>query len=372
VRTGALRTEAYDAVVVASGHYSTTYTPNVAGIRAFDVAHPGVLSHAKTYRGPDDANPHDQTKRYAGRKVLIVGNGPSGLDIAGQIARVAQHPVLVSAQSPTPPESPAQPADGVEEVGQIAEFVPARRGVRLADGREVDDVDAVLFCTGYLFSFSFLEGAGLEPSPVTDNPYNSSSSSSSSSSNNNNGETEKEKGSAKDNEDSQSGGSGGGRRVHGLYQHFLHIAHPTLAFPGLPIKVIPFPVAEAQAAVFARAWANALTLPSRDAMAAWERGVLAERGGARFHVFPKGGDGAYVNALHGWVRRADRDGAMVTGKTPPWWDDEMKWRRAIYAEAKAAFERAGKTARSLEELGFAFPGSQREGGPAAGSRVGAA
>lgn len=364
VRTGAARTERFDAVVVASGHYSTTYTPDVPGIREFAAAHPGALAHAKSYRRPEDGD----GRQYVGKKVVVVGNGPSGLDIASQIARVARPPLLLAAQSPTPADAPAQPAPGVEEVAPIAAFEPARRAVRLADGREVPDVDAVLFCTGYLFSFPFLARAGLEPAPVTDHDGGDGEYFRYLDAEQHNNKVEREGKAAEGGEKTTLGGAGAttepgagaGRRVRGLYRHFLHIGHPTLVFPGLPIKVIPFPVAEAQAAVFARLWANALpALPPAAEMAAWERREAAERGALRFHVFPRGGDGEYVNALHDWAAQADTGGP--TGKAPPYWDGEMKWRRSIYGEAKAAFERTGKTARTLEELGFRYePGTGAE------------
>ena len=55
----------------------------------------------------------------------------------------------------------------------------------------------------------------------------------------------------------------------------MHIRHPTLAFAGLPVKVIPFPLAEAQAALLARVWANEVALPPAAAMAAWSGEAVA-------------------------------------------------------------------------------------------------
>ncbi|KAI1853684.1 hypothetical protein JX266_001668 [Neoarthrinium moseri] len=310
--TGASTTETYDAVVVASGHYSVPYVPDVPGVREFDAAHPGAVAHSKRYRTPD---------AYAGKKVLVVGNSASGLDIASQIGRVCAGPLLVSVRTPTPDR--VRDHIPFEEVAEIERFLVAERGVRLRDGREIVGLDAVLFCTGYLFTYPFLDAAAALRGPplVTD-----------------------------------------GRRVQGLYKHFVHIRHPTLAFPGLPIKVIPFPVAEAQAAVFARVWANAAALPGRADMEAWERGEAERRPAGRFHVFPAQGDGEYINELHAWATaRAPRDG----GKEPPWWDAEMFWARALYAEAKIKFEQTGKKAKSLAELGFRYesePGKGEETG----------
>lgn len=43
----------YDAVVVASGHYSEPFVPDVPGIREFDEAYPGAITHSKFYRNSE-------------------------------------------------------------------------------------------------------------------------------------------------------------------------------------------------------------------------------------------------------------------------------------------------------------------------------
>lgn len=313
--TGAEQTETYDAVVVAGGHYNTTHVPDVRGLAAWHAEHPGVVSHSKTFRTPD---------AFRDKKVLVVGNSASGLDIAAQITRVSRGNVLVSVQTPTADD--ARRHAGFDEVPEIEAFLPGpARAVRFTDGSEVDGLDAVLFCTGYLFTFPFLldrdgrllgssEGDEKQTKPlVTD-----------------------------------------GRRVHGLWKHFLHIAHPTLAFPGLPIKVIPFPLSEAQAAVLARAWANAVSLPPAAEMQAWERREEQEheQNPGKYHVFPALGDGKYINGIHDWLLSEEEGGGK--GKEPPRWDAEMFWQRGVYAQARIKFEQDGRRARTLAELGFVY------------------
>ncbi|KAI1632822.1 hypothetical protein F4809DRAFT_61554 [Biscogniauxia mediterranea] len=321
--SGETSLQTYDAVVVASGHYTTPYIPDsdpgshsMVDIRAFNEAHPGVIIHSKLYRNPEP---------YRGKKVVVVGTGPSGLDIAAQIRPVCKGPLLVSAKTGSPPEALAHLGAGVEQVGEIARFLPGDRGVvfRAPDGggheegeRVETGVDVVLFCTGYLYTFPFLATA--DPPLVTD-----------------------------------------GRRVRGLAKHFIHIAHPTLAFPGLPMKIIPFPLSEAQAAVFARLWSNALPLPPREVLEAWER-EAGPGDGKEYHVFPKGTDGKYINELHDWAMQARRGGGddgdgrsrKGRGKEPPVWGEELLWQREIFAEAKVQFEKTGRKAKTLEELGF--------------------
>ncbi|KAL2259645.1 hypothetical protein VTK26DRAFT_6622 [Humicola hyalothermophila] len=297
LRTGKplpLPTATYDAVVVASGHYATTYMPDVKGISEFHRAHPGVISHSKHYRRPEP---------FAGKKVVVVGNAASGLDIAAQVGRVCRRPLLLSVQSPTSEANLAW--CGAEEVPVIEEFLVEERGVKFQNGRVETDLDAVIFASGYLYTFPFLQS--LKPPLVTD-----------------------------------------GRRVRGLYRHLFHIEHPTLVFAGLPVKVVPFPISEAQAAVVSRTWANLLPLPSDEEMRRWEE-EEAERRGDKFHVWPEGGDSEYINAVSDWITRSG-----TPGKAPPHWSPEQVWQRKIYAQAKLKFELGGRSAKSLEELGFQY------------------
>ncbi|KAK3906432.1 hypothetical protein C8A05DRAFT_29711 [Staphylotrichum tortipilum] len=294
LETGKTTTATYDAVVVSSGHYTAVYIPDVKGLADFHKAHPGVVSHSKHYRNPEP---------FANKKVVVVGNAASGIDIAAQISPVCKKPLLLSVQSPT--SQPNLEFSGAEEVPVIDKFFPGERAIRFQDGRIEKDIDAVIFATGFLFSFPFLRS--LKPAVVTD-----------------------------------------GRKVHGLYKHLFHIDHPTMVFTRLPIKVVPFPLSESQAAVFSRVWANLLPLPPADEMRKWEADE-AERRGDKYHVWPEGGDAAYINSVHTLISQSG-----TPGKRPPHWSPELVWQRQIYAKAKLQFELGGRTATTLEELGFEY------------------
>lgn len=47
-------TEDYDAVVVASGHYNIPFIPDRPGLQEWAKQYPGVVTHAKLYRRPED------------------------------------------------------------------------------------------------------------------------------------------------------------------------------------------------------------------------------------------------------------------------------------------------------------------------------
>lgn len=46
-------TEDFDAVVVANGHFTVPYVPEIRGLAEFAQAYPGSVEHSKGYRGPE-------------------------------------------------------------------------------------------------------------------------------------------------------------------------------------------------------------------------------------------------------------------------------------------------------------------------------
>lgn len=302
----------YDAVIVANGHYTIPYLPDIQGIREWNVAYPGRIIHSKAYRKPED---------FKDLKVVVVGNSASGLDIATQIGMCCRKPVLLSSRSASIFGAP--PADGVcENVDEIVEFLAPRdetqRAIRFRSGRVEKDIDRVVFATGYFYSYPFL--ANVSPPIVTD-----------------------------------------GLRARGTYQHLFSIAHPTLAFPVINLKVIPFPMSQNQAAVIARVWSGRLDLPSVKEMEAWESQLIQMNGsGKYFHLKKFPGDAAQINELYDWAQEAGRREGLEgdgVGKLGTRWNERDVWMRSRFPDIKGAFlekgeDRIGVT--TIEELGFDF------------------
>lgn len=286
--------ETFDAVVVANGHYSIPFIPGIRNIKPFHEAHPSIIIHSKQFRTPDS---------FKEKKTVVVGNGPSGIDIALQVNEASNHRTLLSVRHPTPPEILEH--TGCEEIAEIDEFLVEERGIRLKDGSVLTDIDSVIICTGFMFSYPFLP-------------------------------------------DLQHDLISNGKGVHGLYKHLFCIRHPTLAFPGLNMKAVPWPVSEAQAAVYSAVWSNNLELPPTEEMEKWSK-ELEENRGSALHVFPPLGDGSYVNEMHDWATTASH-----LGKEPPRWGGELFWERRIYSKAKLLFEQQGCKAKTLEDLGLHY------------------
>ncbi|KAL5432852.1 hypothetical protein PMIN07_007619 [Paraphaeosphaeria minitans] len=294
--------ESFDAVICASGHYSDPYIPNFPGISDFDAAHPGVITHSKFYRNP---------RPYSDKKVVIVGNSASGVDISRQISTFTARVIVSEKEKPTTLHSDS---NSITYRPEIAEFVAENRNVRFVNGTTETGVDHIIFCTGYQYSFPFLLGL--------DQPVAST-----------------------------------GQRASHVYQHIFYHLQPTLAFLTLPQRIVPFPVAEAQAAYIARVFSGRLGLPAFEDMEAWEQGVLQAKGSKGFHNLGYPEDVDYINALHDVSMGAKACETRGAGKTPPFWDEEKRWTRQRFPMIKQAALKLGEKrceVRCLRDLGFDF------------------
>lgn len=298
--------DTYDAVVVASGHYTVPYLPEIDGIRRWNSTYMESIYHSKFYQKPQD---------FDGMKVLVVGNSASGQDISAQLTSCCRLPVMVSVRSKPPPDRSSPSKVFVPEIVEFVSPLCARRAVRFSDGQVEMDIDAIIFCTGYFYSYPFL--SSILP-PLIDT----------------------------------------GERVQNLYQHIFSINNPSLAFVGLPKPIVPFRTVEGQAAVISRVWSGRLDLPSEHVMHAWEESLIKEQGSGRnFHDLSYPKDLNYYDELIVWVQSAR--GGQEVGNMPPKWSKRDRWVRERMVRIKEAFVRAGEARheiRTLEELGFRYEG----------------
>lgn len=76
-------TEIWPAVILASGRFGQPFSARLPGIERFG----GQLLHSGAFR--DEAD-------FAGQRVMVVGNGPSGVDLVVALALTAQAPVFMA------------------------------------------------------------------------------------------------------------------------------------------------------------------------------------------------------------------------------------------------------------------------------------
>jgi cation diffusion facilitator CzcD-associated flavoprotein CzcO len=315
----------FDALIVANGHFIVPFVPDIEGIREWDARYPNRLSHSKYYRRPEN---------YRGQKAIVVGNSASGADISAQVASHCQTPLLWSSKSVSMFSATHASGDGNRrEVPPIRRFIADNRSVEFDDGTIESDIDAVIFATGYFYSFPFLEN--VKPALIKD-----------------------------------------GSHVQHTYQHLFYAPQPTLSFLTLNQRVIPFPLAEAQSSVLARVYSGRLSLPPHDEMQKWEQDVVAEVGdGRNFHLLPFPKDGNYMNALSHWALSAppkeglENDGK---GKVPPIWGEWEFWCRENFPAIRRAFGGFGEKRheiKSVKEVGFSFEDFKNEKAKSEGKMI---
>lgn len=222
---------------------------------------------------------------WAGKKVLVVGNSASGIDITRGLREVAQLPVYQSRRSRSRWDGDEPPA-GVEWKPVVSEYLsdgaaPGR--ILFSDGSHLDGVDVVVYCTGYRPSFPFWNAAANGRSMY----------------------------------DYAAG------KLVNSFQHTFFRDFTNLGIVGMP-RVLTFRSMEYQAVALARLFAGRLPapLPSVAEQEKWER-ERAERQrakGRKFHDIAWE-TGETVEWLTGLFRTAGLGTLSGRGRLPPVLDD---------------------------------------------------
>ncbi|KAG6530517.1 hypothetical protein ZIOFF_012756 [Zingiber officinale] len=139
--------EIFDAVVVATGHYSLPRLPKIKGMEEWK----RKQLHSHVYRVPDP---------FQDEVVVVVGGSISGSEIALEILHVAKE-VHLSTKNVEIPEKLVKPVSKYAHMHrhQEIELLCEDGTVLFADGSSVV-ADAILYCTGYSYSFPFLDIKG--------------------------------------------------------------------------------------------------------------------------------------------------------------------------------------------------------------------
>jgi hypothetical protein len=100
--------------------------------------------HSKYYRAPSP---------WTGKKVLLIGNSASGRDLSLELVNHVQLPLYQSIRSKSRWDGD-KPPPGIEWRPVVSEYLGDGRIV-FEDGTVLDNVDTVIYCTGYKHSFPF-------------------------------------------------------------------------------------------------------------------------------------------------------------------------------------------------------------------------
>ncbi|XP_042459910.1 flavin-containing monooxygenase FMO GS-OX-like 8 isoform X1 [Zingiber officinale] len=205
---GEFAEEIFDAVVVATGPFSLPRLPKIRGMEEWK----RKQLHCHVYRIPDP---------FQDEVVVVVGGSISGPEIALELVHVAKE-VHISTKNVEIPEKLVKPVAKHEHLHwhQEIELLCEDGTVLFADGSSVV-ADTILYCTGYSYSFPFLDTKGIIH--VDEN------------------------------------------RIGPLYEHtFPPSLAPSLSFVGIPNKFIIFRFLESQARWIAQVLSGKRKLPSAD------------------------------------------------------------------------------------------------------------
>ncbi|BFZ58048.1 hypothetical protein PYCC9005_005106 [Savitreella phatthalungensis] len=269
-------TAEFDKVVIATGHYESPRVPDIRGLQeALD-----HVEHSKYYREP---------AAYAGKRTLVIGGGPSGEDIA--IGLIGTAEIVWRSKRSTEACCDADEF-GVLPVPEVVALENEGRTARLADGNSLEDIDAIILCTGYHYSVPYLDEAHSDLIKRD------------------------------------------GRTLDQVYRFCLYSRDISLAILAQNNMVLPFPFAQAQACWVARIWSGRLPAPSNEAIEKWRENWLQE-GSSMSLAHPA--DGAYIDALLRDCRAAGPSGLM-----PVDWANERLEIRSRVPDLKLADRRRRK------------------------------
>jgi Flavin-binding monooxygenase-like len=225
--------ETYDACVVANGHFAKLLLPKIFGLDTFIDS----LSHSQSFR---DAS------IYAGKNVIVVNGSYSGQDIVREVSKTTAHVYFSVRDSDL--EGTEIPVNAkATKVTIISDLVSISGGTVQSRFSENKNVGAIIFATGYLYSFPFLDPS-INSIPITD-----------------------------------------GQCVNELFLHLFHRYASNLCFVALPHSIVPFHLAEYQAELISAVYSGRVELPSLADMEEIEKtggiGGAADAIPAKRHVF---------------------------------------------------------------------------------------
>ncbi len=204
----------YDAVVVCNGHFNGPYIPHVSG---YCENFSGEKLHSFEY---------ERVKPFlTNRKILVVGTKSSGTDMARELSQQGGNEIIVSDRN-FPSSAQCEKHGNITIYPSISSFEPDGKSVLFKNGQVVSDFDTVLWCTGFKYSYPFLEAVDI----VHIENY---------------------------------------KRIRPLYEHLFAIEDNTLTFVGLPFTVVPFIIFSLQCKWIAKVFSGQVSLPNKAGQYSW-------------------------------------------------------------------------------------------------------
>lgn len=212
-------TKQFDVIFLAPGRYCIPKMPSIDSIDQFT----GTAIHSHYYR---------HREPFTGQKVAIIGAGPSGLDICGEVATVAEQVILLNRRTPFK----GMPANVQQINGEVLAFKDKSIAISIDGNAPVEfSINSVIFATGYLFNLPYLDSKSCGLSVNDD------------------------------------------QTIAGLYRHLINIEQPSMALMSVLIRVLPFPLFHQQVIFFVKHVLGEVQLPPKDVMIARVSEEFAKR-----------------------------------------------------------------------------------------------
>ncbi|KAF8680217.1 Metal-independent alpha-mannosidase [Rhizoctonia solani] len=202
----------FDHLLVTNGHYGKPHFVTFPGIDDWSASGARTVIHSMWYREPS---------QYHGLRVLVVGGGPSGNDLASDLSTVARKTI----QSVRSFED--EDLGPVTKRGKIDHFTAD--GLVVFENGKQAHVDRVILATGYEYDFPFLPQLPIRNPGVDETSFYTSRA-----------------------------------HIYPLARHIFPLltSFPlgSIAFIGIPVRLAPFPLFEAQALLVARVISGRVSL----------------------------------------------------------------------------------------------------------------
>lgn len=145
LQTNKVFTEMFDFVIVSAGMFSTPNFPTCPGLDTF----PGRIFHSHAFRRTEELS--------SVKKLLIVGTSHSAIDIA-RFHYISGTETKTTTLFSHRKEKPKFPLNWPSSVISVPDLVKVSgRVCYFKDGSQHNEVDMIIFATGYKLDFRFLE-----------------------------------------------------------------------------------------------------------------------------------------------------------------------------------------------------------------------
>ena len=133
-----LQQKQFDHIIVCNGHYNKPFIPEIKGIQHFK----GKIIHSKSY---------DSNDEFKDKNIIIIGNGVSAIDIGYELIEVASevHHCKRTSDDSIISSKNLFSHSNIKEILENGDIITN-------DSSVLKNIDYLIYCTGYYYDYPFL------------------------------------------------------------------------------------------------------------------------------------------------------------------------------------------------------------------------